>query len=357
MVLEDADHKEVGRVHAWHNPGLLKQYHTMACLRDVWPSGRSGLKLLAEWLEFNFMHGLEHLIVYTSNIHTQELVDVYTPYIQSGLASRVHMNYTYIPNNNGLQSIAASDCVFRAKNHATWLIPTTDVDEFLVMKDESLFGGSVPRDYLSSAWDAIVKREGFQTNQVHAIYWERYNFAATAPEEVELSSTLRQQKVFPACPKFLLNVTRSVEFRALAAEVKVVDTIFIHWPTSFREGTKGIHLTPEKLVAHHYREQTGLKEFMGGDVPYDTTDTSLQQDAAPLQAALTKRHGKAVGTFLKGLSSVPAATLISWLDDDNDFEIELSKRFAPWIRRLTESREVQLMEPPRRLVDIAGPKV
>ena len=183
----------------------------MACLRDVFPSNRTGLKLLAEWLEFNFMHGLEHLIIYTNNLHNQKLVDMYAPYIQSGQASRVHMNYSYFPdllNKRLRQRMAVSDCVFRAKNHATWVIPSTDIDEFIVVKDGSLFGGHVPGDYISSAWDAIVTSEGLETDEVHAIYWERYNFAATKPEEVELASTMRQEQVFEAAPKFIFNAAR-----------------------------------------------------------------------------------------------------------------------------------------------------
>ena len=132
----------------------------------------------------------------------------------------------------------------------------------------------------------------------------------------------------------------------------MVDTIFIHWAVSYREGTEGIHLPPQKLVAHHYREHTASLDVPPWNSPYDTTDTSLQKDAAALEAALTKRRGKPAAAYLKNVSSVTKAALLDWPEDD--FEIELSKKFAPWIQRLTESSEVLRIEPPRRLIDMAG---
>lgn len=39
-----------------------------------------------------------------------------------------------------LHSWQVNDCLYRAKNHATWVLPSLDVDEYFHMKDGSIFG-------------------------------------------------------------------------------------------------------------------------------------------------------------------------------------------------------------------------
>eukprot|EP00435_Cladocopium_sp_Y103_P014338 s4608_g3.t1 len=65
------------------------------------------------------------------------------------------------------------DCLYRFKNHATWIFPSIDIDEYINMKDGSIFdGGTVPEDYLGSSWDALVKKSGLQTDADEMGTWK-----------------------------------------------------------------------------------------------------------------------------------------------------------------------------------------
>ena len=92
VLLEDGDGKYLGTVVAEQKNGLLQQYRTVACVRDVWPSAITGIRLLPTWLEFHRLHGIDHFIIYTINVDSEVLVDAYEPYIASGVASRVHFH-------------------------------------------------------------------------------------------------------------------------------------------------------------------------------------------------------------------------------------------------------------------------
>ena len=186
VSLENGDGKYLGTIVAEQKNGLLQQYHTVACVRDVYPSETAGLRLLPTWLEFHRLHGIDHFIIYTVNVDSEVLVDAYEPYVASGVASRVHFHHKAIGNHGPDQSMQRCDCLYRAKNHATWLLATLDIDEFFNMKDGSFFdGGVVPKDYLSSSWDAIVKAQGFHRDQVHSINFQVYRFAPAEADQVE----------------------------------------------------------------------------------------------------------------------------------------------------------------------------
>ena len=92
VFLEDQWGKQLGIVVAKRKPGLLQQYHTVACMRDVWRSPWTGLRQVPQWMEFHLLHGVDHLLIYTVNIDEEGIVDLYEPYIQSGTATRIHIN-------------------------------------------------------------------------------------------------------------------------------------------------------------------------------------------------------------------------------------------------------------------------
>lgn len=92
VFLEDQWGKQLGIVVAKRKPGLLQQYHTVACMRDVWRSPWTGLRQVPQWMEFHLLHGVDHLLIYTVNIDEEGIVDLYEPYIQSGMATRIHIN-------------------------------------------------------------------------------------------------------------------------------------------------------------------------------------------------------------------------------------------------------------------------
>eukprot|EP00435_Cladocopium_sp_Y103_P029231 s2953_g7.t1 len=92
VFFEDGHGKHLGIVVAEQKNGLLQQYRTAVCLRDVWPDEKVGLRQLPQWMEFHLLHGVEHFLIYTINIDSKILVDLYEPYIKSGVATRVHFN-------------------------------------------------------------------------------------------------------------------------------------------------------------------------------------------------------------------------------------------------------------------------
>ena len=46
-----------------------------------------------EWLEFNNLHGVDHFFVYTFHGTDAVAEDVLQPYLQSGLATRIHFQH------------------------------------------------------------------------------------------------------------------------------------------------------------------------------------------------------------------------------------------------------------------------
>ena len=92
--------------------------------------------------------------------HPRRLVRTY---LKSGVATRVHFNKERV--GTSLSSFALDvraailgDCLYRFKNHATWILPSIDIDEYINMKDGSVLKVvECLRDYLGLSWDAIVK--------------------------------------------------------------------------------------------------------------------------------------------------------------------------------------------------------
>eukprot|EP00435_Cladocopium_sp_Y103_P016809 s2841_g4.t1 len=241
VFLEDGHGKQLGTVVAEQKNGLLQQYRTVACIRDVWPSEKTGLRQLPQWMEFHLLHGVEHFLIYTVNLDSKILVDLYEPYIRTGFATRVHFNKEVVGDDAyhfhaRLHHILMADCLYRFKNHATWILPSIDIDEFINMKGRNLFeGGRVPEDYVGSSWDAIVKNSGLQADRVHSIAFNLYRFAQVQPGQVELSSVLREPNLQRNCPKYVLNANN-------------VNTVFIHWVTSWKNGTQGLAVVDKDML-------------------------------------------------------------------------------------------------------------
>eukprot|EP00435_Cladocopium_sp_Y103_P063039 s84_g24.t1 len=81
-------------------------------------------------------------------------------------------------------------------------------------------------------------------------------------DKKELSSVLREPKTQPTCPKFVLN-TRNV------------NTVFIHWATSWKNNTKKLQVGKDILVVHHYRKPAPYA--IAGHIEANFMDTSMQQ--------------------------------------------------------------------------------
>lgn len=297
ISFEDGNGNQLGTMVAEQKKGLLQQYRTVACIRDVWPEERTGLRKLPQWMEFHLQHGVEHFLIYTVNLDSQVLVDLYEPYIKSGVATRVHFNEEVVGATADPESFHGpihaqlkGDCLYRFKNHATWIFPAIDTDEFINMKDGNLFeGGKVPEDYAGSSWDAIVKKSGLERDRVHSIAFNVYRFAEAEAGQMELSSVRRDPLLQQSCPKYVLNADN-------------VNTVFLHWAGSWKSGTQSLAvLDTDTLVLHHYRRPSGL---VGADLGANTTDESMQQYVPDLSRTLARRFGEPAPHFVTRLSAV-----------------------------------------------------
>ena len=120
VFLEDAHGKHLAKVIANRKFGLLKKYQTVACVRDIFAPNRPNslqagqkafgpaLKMLVQWMEYNWLHGIDHFFIYTFNGTERAIKNVMEPYLKSGVATRIHFDdYPWI---NLRQKQMANDC-------------------------------------------------------------------------------------------------------------------------------------------------------------------------------------------------------------------------------------------------------
>lgn len=305
VVLEDNDGKKLGSVVAEHEPELLGQYTTMACVRDIFylPVPRSkvqgGLfsgpfKQWIEWMEWSAMHGLDHFLIYTFEGTDLATKDLMKPYLDAGIASRVHFQ-SYHRSNLVRFGRLMNDCIFRAKNHAKWLATSVDVDEYMV------FPGRVK--YFN--WDHILKEQGVSEDKVASLELARVRFARARPETFEISSDHRVPS-FDERPKQVINVEN-------------VYRTSIHWLTCSKNGTEMIHVDSKLAIINHYRMPEAMwkvdyEHFNFQDRYATMKDEGLSKETPLLETALAKRFNiqtADVKDFLKNLAQrhPPAADI------------------------------------------------
>mmetsp|Transcript_24663 Transcript_24663/g.55579 ORF Transcript_24663/g.55579 Transcript_24663/m.55579 type:complete len:524 (+) Transcript_24663:54-1625(+) len=326
--------------------GLLGQYHTMACVRDVWPGKGIGLRMPPQWIEFQLLHGVDHVLLYTANTppkQTKIIQDIYEPFIKAGKATRVHLDLDFVDDlwhHYNRHEYQMCDCLYRAKGHARWVFPSLDVDEYFNMLDGTLFaGGVVPQDYLGTSWDAIVKNTGLEAKDVHSVSFGLYRFQLAPPGQVELSSTLREDQQQPTCPKFVVNV-------------RVVDTVFCHWVTSWQNGAQGLWLDVNQGNAHHYR--TPHSYAIDGHIKADFRDATMAQYGPELSNAMMQRFDQNTKKLLRKLAAAPEIEAIptnsslsevdSELEDAKD--LSLASEFSTWLGQFTSGKGIKVIEPP-----------
>ena len=90
VFLEDKNGRNIGQVRTRRKPGIVKQYHSVACARDANVSssapenyGRT-VKHMVEWLEFSLLHGVDHFFVYTFKGTEDAVKEVLIPESWSG---------------------------------------------------------------------------------------------------------------------------------------------------------------------------------------------------------------------------------------------------------------------------------
>ena len=252
----------------------------MACVRDIFfnPAPKrdqqgfySGpFKLWVEWMERSSMRGLDHFLLYSFEGTDLAARKVMQPYVDAGLATRVHFNF-FLESELIRQGYVANDCLFRAKNHAKWLVTCVDVDEYIA------FPGPVK----CFDWDEVVKLEGVQPEQVASLSIPRMRFARPRPKALEISSVLREPEMTRKHPQ----------------QVVLVENVYrtsVHNLTHFRNGTSIIEVNPDYAVIHHCRIpeeeiKVNYADYDFYDVKANIIDHSLQQDVLFLTEAIRRR--------------------------------------------------------------------
>ena len=220
ILLDSAHGQKIGTVHAAYKPGLLRRYGTTACINNVWNGVEPTLKLVPPWMEFQLLHGVDHFLVYTQHGTDVSVLDLYEPYIKAGLATRVHFNVSAkLSTGYQTQPWMANDCLYRAKGHTRWLMPTVDADEYFRLGQNDTKG-----DYLRTFWDQMAKEELVRKNMsVYAITAPRIIFERKInPKDLDHLDISTAYRYPSSCnlPKFV-------------CRPDMVNTTWIHWPSSF----------------------------------------------------------------------------------------------------------------------------
>ena len=314
VVLQDSTGKAIGNVVAKQKPKLLKDYHVVACVRDIFDDKAidgpnrgqeqfSGpFKQLVEWLEFSSLHGVDHFLVYTFQGTDGMAEDVLTPYLNSGIASRIHFQ-SYPASTTQRQMNMAADCLYRAKSHANWLMPTVDVDEYFHMVSGQIFPSqTIPINYLNVVWDHIISRNGYKMDQVNSIFFDRIRFARAPPDRLEISSKWREQTVQTKLHKNLPGYFKYV------ANVNVTFELSIHRVGEALDQTIPLHLWNQVGLLNHYRVDKGTKvnyeeAWFLNDTKANQEDVQLLEDVPLIEQRLKDRFGQDPKDLLKKLQA------------------------------------------------------
>lgn len=294
IFITESNGVEVGQIVTDYKPNLLADYHTVACVPPVhyerakvddplnWIAPPNTVRMLPQWLEYNLMHGVDHFLFYTFDDTAKEVMDIYRPYLDSGVATRIHM---LVPNhlkgktgwtltaddksrfNSGWTT---NDCLYRTKNHAKWVMPTLDVDEFFNAKTS-----------IKHFLDSMTKDKA--RNGIHSLTFDRYVFLRPPETEPSLliSSPKREAHTQNAARKFVINPS-------------VVNVLFVHYPSSWNDPARQLDVPAKMAVFNHYRTiDENVTSF---------TDPSLVAEASALQKALENRFKMPWGSLFDKLA-------------------------------------------------------
>ena len=117
-----------------------RKFDTVACVRDIFvdtnprhlgESFSGPFKQLVEWLEFNHMHGIDHFFFYTFHGTEDAAKEIMTPYMNDGLASRIHFeHYPGVPKRR-------FRCVSLEQKHTFPLFsPSTSKNHIICLDDD-----------------------------------------------------------------------------------------------------------------------------------------------------------------------------------------------------------------------------
>jgi len=321
--------------------------------------GTRGLGELPQWLEYNLRHVVDHFLVYTMTGTDERVMDIYKPYLDDGLATRVHLE---IPRNStgsdreykaesySTQAWFANDCLYRMKNHAKWMSPTIDVDEYFrlvhstqvqdtMLSAKSNYGAS-PWDGFESDWKdnnldwkdnlggPILRTDNLN---VHSLSFSRYLYLrAPAGGALQISSSMRQETLAQKCPKYVVNPA-------------LVNALFIHWPTSWVAGSVGLSVPPILGVGNHYR--------LTDSSTAKATDWALAAEVPAVTEAIEARFQSTWESLSTKLASGTwkQMTLMSAATQQKEFaslEDQLSMEFTDWINDVNKRDQIEILVPP-----------
>ena len=304
VFLEDANGKSIGQLKAKYQPSLLKQYGTMACVRNLWNDPRanvSGLADFPQWLEYHHMHGVEHFIIYTTSDMSPALREVYQPYIDEGLVTRVHLDMPaekcwHSDNKRIQQQLVINDCLYRAKGHAKWLFPSLDVDEYVMIRsgeDITTFLEKENNDSHGRRMSGVVE-------------FQKYRFAR-AKTGLEISS-----------PYYVPRIHKDPKF---AANVGAVASVNVHYVTPSSNRGKRVYPKTDTAQLNHYRHPN--QQQMDQHLFATSTDFTLAAEVLAVEKLLKKRYGAGWQKFLEKVRTAPEPT--TWSCEDMGANVPLKK--------------------------------
>eukprot|EP00438_Fugacium_kawagutii_P003096 Skav210378 [mRNA] locus=scaffold1526:95367:96119:+ [translate_table: standard] len=243
-------------------------------------------------MEYNVVHGIDHFFVYTFPGNDEAVKDVLMPYITAGLVTRIHSVVDPTPDMVGVHfEQVIRDCLFRAKNHATWVIPSFDTDEYFHLSTGRMFPGhpeQVPQDYMRTMWDAIRMAQRKRLSEVRSISFNSIRSAAPQSNEaVLISSPWREaRRGAEVLPKYAFNA-------------HIAWDVWLHWVNEPEQNYRAADIRLDESIGfvQHYsipwtsQLTTATKE-----------DTTLREDAEMLQAAIEARFGESLRPLLRRLN-------------------------------------------------------
>ncbi|CAL1150221.1 unnamed protein product [Cladocopium goreaui] len=209
------------------------------------------------------------------------------------------------------------DYLYRAKSHATWVIPSFDFDEYFHLNSGNIFpDGKIPQDYLRH--EAHLQERLGQPDTVedldpvgvvnHYRVPDRDPLAQTFDDKLvadaHLQERLGQPDTVEALPKYVYNV-------------HLANDAWWHWLKDFDPKTKRssvIPMTPDMMatvVSSVPTEHISLNESIGyvhhyriphGDPQAKTYDDHLVSDNDKLTEAIERRFGQKLPALLKRFS-------------------------------------------------------
>lgn len=220
---------------------------------------------------------------------------------------RLTVPLTYVHSGEKTQQLVMHDCMHRMRGRARWLMNSVDLDEYNVFPGRA---SHVPFQEALAAevGDAIV----------HAVSYGRISFLHPQRpyEELQISSRHRAAEMAHLCPKFFVRPD-------------LVESLFVHWPTSWASGSRNLMLPRDRLIGYHYRDKTNNATVV---------DDTLASQTQLLDEALRKRYGLGWSSWAAALQPPMQTLALGAVDLDVDLvaQVPAARALATYLASLTE---------------------